>query len=74
MNDYHILLTQQAKEDIISIGDYISYILSEPDTSKNFYFKSLYYATTRNASSKSSIISAIFSVPMDKRMVFGLIP
>lgn len=36
MNDYHILLTQQAKEDIINIGDYIFYILSEPDTSKKF--------------------------------------
>lgn len=36
MNDYRITLTQRAKDDIIDIGDYITYTLSEPDISKNF--------------------------------------
>ncbi len=36
MNDYRITLTNRAKSDIIDIGDYIAYTLSEPDTSKNF--------------------------------------
>lgn len=36
MNDYQITLTKRAKDDIIDIGDYIAYTLSEPDTSKNF--------------------------------------
>lgn len=36
MNDYHIFLTQQANADIINIGDYISFISSEPDISKKF--------------------------------------
>lgn len=33
MNDYRITLTNQAKSDIIDIGDYIAYTLSEPDIS-----------------------------------------
>ena len=36
MNEYCISLTRRAKDDIIDIGDYISYILLEPDTSRNF--------------------------------------
>lgn len=36
MNNYRIVLTQRAKDDIIDIGDYITYSLPEPDTSKNF--------------------------------------
>ncbi len=36
MNEYRITLTQRAKDDIISIGDYITYTLLEPDISSNF--------------------------------------
>lgn len=36
MIKYQIALTQTAKNDIIDIGDYISYILLEPDISKKF--------------------------------------
>lgn len=36
MNDYRVTLTQQAKDDIISIGDYIAFTLLEPDISRNF--------------------------------------
>lgn len=36
MNDYRIALTQRARDDITDIGDYISYTLLEPDTSRNF--------------------------------------
>ncbi len=36
MNDYRITLTGRAKYDIIDIGDYITYTLLEPDTSRNF--------------------------------------
>lgn len=36
MNEYRIVLTHRAKDDIIDIGDYITYTLLEPDTSKNF--------------------------------------
>ena len=36
MNDYRVTLTQRAKDDIISIGDYITYNLLAPDTSLNF--------------------------------------
>jgi plasmid stabilization system protein ParE len=36
MNDYRITLTRRAKIDIINIGDYITYTLLEPDTSRNF--------------------------------------
>ena len=32
------------------------------------------YSTALNASSRSSIISAIFSVPMERRIVFGFMP
>lgn len=35
MNNYRVTLTRQAKDDIIDIGDYISYTLLEPDTSRN---------------------------------------
>ena len=37
MNEYRITLTLRAKDDIINIGDYITYTLLEPDeTVKNF--------------------------------------
>lgn len=36
MNDYRITLTRRAKDDIIDIGDYITFTLSAPDTSKSF--------------------------------------
>ncbi len=36
MNEYRLLLTERAKDDIIDIGDYISFILLQPDISKNF--------------------------------------
>ena len=36
MIDYRITFTQNAMNDILTIGDYISYILLEPDTSKQF--------------------------------------
>ena len=39
-----------------------------------FYFISYYSVTALKASSKSCRISSIFSVPIDKRIVFGLIP
>lgn len=32
------------------------------------------YSTARNASSRSSIISSICSVPIERRMVFGQMP
>lgn len=38
MTNYHILLTHRAKDDIIDIGDYITYILLEPGTSKRFTY------------------------------------
>lgn len=36
MPDYTIMLTRQAKDDIIDIGDYITYTLLEPETARNF--------------------------------------
>lgn len=36
MNNYRITLTKRAKDDIIDIGDYITYTLSEPNISINF--------------------------------------
>ncbi len=36
MNNYRITLTKRAKDDIIKIGDYITYTLLEPDTSRTF--------------------------------------
>lgn len=36
MPDYRITLTNRAKEDIIDIGDYITYTLLEPETAQNF--------------------------------------
>lgn len=36
MNNYRVTLTRQAKDNIIDIGDYISYTLLEPGTSRNF--------------------------------------
>ena len=39
-----------------------------------FRKKNLSYCTALKASSKSSMISSIFSVPIDRRIVLGLIP
>lgn len=36
MPDYRIILTRRAKDDIIDIGDYITYTLLEPETAQNF--------------------------------------
>lgn len=36
MDNYHILLTPRARDDILEIGTYITYVLLEPDTSRNF--------------------------------------
>ncbi|MDO4343796.1 MAG: type II toxin-antitoxin system RelE/ParE family toxin [Eubacteriales bacterium] len=36
MSAYRITLTNRAKEDIIDIGDYITYTLLEPKTAQNF--------------------------------------
>lgn len=36
MNEYRIVLTSRAKNDIIDIGDYISFTLLSSDTSQNF--------------------------------------
>lgn len=36
MNEYRIVLTSRAKDDIIDIGDYISFTLLEPYTSQTF--------------------------------------
>ena len=36
MNDYRVVLAKQAKDDIMDIGDYITFTLLEPDISKKF--------------------------------------
>lgn len=36
MKEYDIVLTRKAKNDIIDIGDYISYTLLEPETAYHF--------------------------------------
>lgn len=36
MDKYRITLTERAKNDIIDIGDYITYTLLEPDISRKF--------------------------------------
>ncbi len=36
MDKYHLTLTERAQNDIIDIGDYITYTLLAPDTSKIF--------------------------------------
>lgn len=36
MFQYRIVLTKRAKNDIIDIGDYITYTLLEPETAKTF--------------------------------------
>ena len=35
MNDYHVIFTQRAKDDITDIGDYIAFILLQPENSRN---------------------------------------
>ena len=36
MDNYRLTLTERAQDDIIDIGDYITYTLLAPDTSRNF--------------------------------------
>lgn len=36
MKEYDLVLTRRAKNDIIDIGDYISYTLLEPETAYRF--------------------------------------
>lgn len=36
MDEHQLILTERAQNDIIDIGDYISFTLSEPDISKKF--------------------------------------
>ena len=36
MDEYRLLLTERARNDILDIGDYISFILLQPDISKKF--------------------------------------
>ena len=36
MDKYQIVITPKAKEDLIDIGDYISFILLEPETAEKF--------------------------------------
>lgn len=36
MPDYKVVFTRRAKNDIIDIGDYITYTLLEPDTARSF--------------------------------------
>ena len=36
VDKYRIMLVPQAKNDILNIGDYITYTLLEPDISRNF--------------------------------------
>lgn len=36
MPDYRIVLTRRAKDDIVDIGDYITYTLLEPNTARDF--------------------------------------
>lgn len=59
MNDYRINLTNRAKDDIIDIGDYITYILLEPDTSR-YFIKGL-----RKSISKLKIIPYKFPLVQD---------
>ena len=36
MNEYRITLTPRAKDDLIDIGDYITFILLESDIARNY--------------------------------------
>lgn len=36
MPEYSVVLTRRAKDDIVDIGDYITYTLLEPETARNF--------------------------------------
>ncbi len=36
MPEYRIVLTRRAQDDIVDIGDYITYTLLEPETARNF--------------------------------------
>lgn len=60
MDEYQLLLTERAKDDIIDIGDYISYVLLQPDISKNF-IKNL-----RNSISKLKKFPYKFPIIQDK--------
>lgn len=36
MNDYRIIYTPRARSDLLDISTYITYVLLEPDISRNF--------------------------------------
>jgi len=36
MQIYKIVMTNRSKDDLIDIGDYITYTLLEPETARNF--------------------------------------
>ena len=59
MDDYRIILTQRAKDDIIDIGDYISFILLEPEISISF-IKGL-----KNSISQLTLFPAKFPLVQD---------
>ena len=59
MDDYRIILTQRAKDDIIDIGDYISFILLEPEISISF-IKGL-----KNSISQPTLFPAKFPLVQD---------
>lgn len=59
MNEYRITLTPRAKDDLIDIGDYITFILLESDIARN-YIKGL-----RNSISQLKIYPCKFPLVQD---------
>ncbi len=68
MNDYRIAFTTHAKDDIINIGDYITFTLLAPDTSNKFIkglknsilqLKYLHKSKNKSFSSKLSYLNII---------------
>lgn len=59
MNEYRITLTPRAKDDLIDTGDYITFILLEPDIARN-YIKGL-----RNSISQLKIFPCKFPLVQD---------
>ena len=73
------VIAVQLTQHIVSFAiTYYSYILTLNEASEYnclFYFTMFFiYWTALNASSRSSIISSMFSVPIESLIVFGLIP
>lgn len=46
MNDYRIIYTPRARSDLLDISTYITYVLSEPDISRNL-LQSLHQSITK---------------------------